>query len=94
MAVRVTVCDLHVSSLLSICKWGFHSSQRQLCLRPTFLNEVEKKGSVYAPLQVPRILTTDQGYCFGSATLVMELGEAGIRGVGVCCRPGSAEKVP
>ena len=88
MAVRVTVCGLQASSLPAICKWEFPSSQKQLCLRPTFLNEVKKSGAVFRPTQVPRLLTTDHGFCFGSATLVMEVGEGGVGGVGVCCRPG------
>ena len=84
----MTMYTLNCSSLTALTKWSnIISSPSPLHFLPTFLNAVQQTGDVFEATQTPRILTTDGGYSYGSAMITLEIGENGIGGLGVCCRP-------
>ena len=81
MTVRLSIQHIETSSLLAVAKWYTQSHEAKLTFLPTFLNHVKA-------MEASRLLTTDRGYSFGTASITLRLGAEPVEGVGVCCRPG------
>ena len=88
MTVRLSIQHIETSSLLAVAKWYTQSHEAKLTFLPTFLNQVKKEGDGYEAMEASRLLTTDRGYSFGTASITLRLGAEPVEGVGVCCRPG------
>lgn len=84
----MSIYTLACSSLNPVVKWSDRISvPSPLHFLPSFLNGVQQTDDVFEATHTPRMLTTDRGYSYGTATITIEVGENGIGGVGVCCRP-------
>ena len=84
----MSIYTLACSSLNPVVKWSDRISvPSPLRFLPSFLNGVLQTDDVFEATKTPRMLTTDRGYSYGTAAITIEVGENGIGGVGVCCRP-------
>lgn len=90
----LSIYTLACSSLSPVVKWSdLISTPSPLRFLPTFLNGVLQTNDVFEATQTPRMLTTDRGYSYGTAAMTVRVGENGIGGIGVCCRPCENRRV-
>lgn len=89
--IRVEVLKATTCSLDALAKWSNLISQiDDMNWQTTFVNGIEQSAldGSYCAKDGNRLMSTQYGYSFGEAEVVVTTGKTGIAGIGVCCRPG------
>lgn len=78
-----------VNVLSEVVSWYslFHNED-SLCWQTTFINKIQQQEDLFYAQIDDRLLSTFNGYSFGRGDIWMYVGDEGIAGIGVCCRPG------
>ena len=63
-------------------------TEENLYWQPTFVNSIQQQKDSFSAQIDKRLLSTSNGYSFGRGDIWVYVGEEGIAGIGVCCRPG------
>ena len=89
MALRIEVTKLDVLSWEPIVKWSPVTHTLPVPMATTLVNNCLSRGNVFTSHAANRILTSQYGFSHGTVILKCRIGEKGIKGIGVCCRPCS-----
>ena len=87
MAIRIEITKLDVPSWKPIVKWSPVAHSLPVPMAVTLMNNCQSVGNVVKAYSANRILTSQYGFSHGTIVLKCRIGEKGIKGVGVCCRP-------
>ena len=63
-------------------------NEEPLCWQTTFVNRILQQDDSFSAQIDNRLLSTFNGYSFGHGDIWIYVGDEGIAGIGVCCRPG------
>ena len=88
MSIRIEINKSIVSSWKPVEKWCICKESLKIPLQPTLLNNCVMENNQMVALKAHRIVTSQYGFSFGTLRLKIKVGEYGIQGIGVCCRPG------
>lgn len=90
MTVRVELSKQFISSFHCVQRWQLLSPSLTVPLIGTFLNNCIVYQNQYTAVKAPRIITSQYCFSHGMYILQVKVGPKGIKGIGICSRPGNS----
>lgn len=90
MTVRVELSKQFISSFHCVQRWQLPSPSLTVPLMGTFLNNCIVYQNQYTAVKAPRIITSKYCFSHGVYILQVKVGPKGIKGIGICSRPGNS----